>query len=88
MTRKVPKRIESPIPENGAIKAALTELIESGSIAEGLFAYCYSIAEEIPIIIGVIAGVQLNKAKWRFNAAALSFVFEYSLLIAGSIAYA
>ena len=59
---KVPQKNESPIPERGPIKAALTLFIDSGSKLSGFLAFSSSIAVVIPITNVESGGEQLKKA--------------------------
>ena len=68
ITRKVPQKKESPIPESGPISPTFTLLMESVSKFSS-FAFSSSIATPSVIIKGDTWGVMLNVSVWRFNAA-------------------
>ena len=59
MTRMVPWKNESPIPESGPMRAVFIALMLSGSSDSGSRAYSSSIEAERPRTKALVWGVQL-----------------------------
>ena len=82
--RRVPQNTESPIPDNGPIKLALTALMELTSNSRFL-AFCSSMAAVIPITSVDAMGVTLKNSLWRFSASFICSLSGYSFFNTGSI---
>ena len=72
--RIVPQKSESPMPESGPMRDALTALMESASKPSSL-AFRSSMAAVMPSTSGAMAGVTLKNSLWRSSAAAMSSLF-------------
>ncbi len=67
-TRSVDRKMESPMPDSGPMRAALTSLTLSGSISPR--ATFSSMAIAMPPTNGANWTVMLKNAQWRCRAAA------------------
>ena len=71
ITRKIPQKNESPIPDIGPINDALTAVIELASKCSSSL-FCFSIEATNPIMKLLICIVALNQVVWRTIASARS----------------